>query len=124
MGNIAIMRMPNEITFCEDKYQSKEAMFKEIGEFIRLVSDAGYTCKTRYEEPGLGIFTIEFDYDSPELANNLLKWLTYDEAEYLETMVDSEDYVDKVHENNLNELSKFNYAKYAEETKEIYNCVE
>ena len=52
-----------------------DKLFEVMGELLTVLTNSGYVCKVRADEPGLGIYVIEFDYDNSELAKYELVWI-------------------------------------------------
>ena len=52
-----------------------DKLFEVMGELLKVLTNSGYVCKVRADEPGLGIYVVEYDYDSPEMAKYELVWI-------------------------------------------------
>ena len=63
----------NSVTFTKEKLGNK--LFETMGQFIEILVKTGYICRVYADEPGLGIYVVEFDYDNPELTPNELIWV-------------------------------------------------
>lgn len=62
----------NELVLTREDHGDK--LFEVMSNTLKVLLDSGYVCKVRADEPGLGIYVIEYDYDS-ELTNNKLVWI-------------------------------------------------
>lgn len=62
----------NSIVLTREDHGDK--LFEVMGKALNILLNSGYVCKVRADEPGLGIYVIEYDYDS-ELTNNELVWI-------------------------------------------------
>lgn len=52
-----------------------DKLFEVMGELLKILTDSGYVCKVRADEPGLGIYVIEYDYDDTGMARYDLVWI-------------------------------------------------
>ena len=52
-----------------------DKLFEVMGELLKILTNSGYVCKVRADEPGIGIYVIEFDYDNSEMAKYELVWI-------------------------------------------------
>lgn len=66
------MKKVNEIVLTREDHGDR--LFEVMGDVLKVLLNSGYICRVRADEPGLGIYTIEYDYDS-ELTNNELVWI-------------------------------------------------
>ena len=66
------MAKVNELVLTREDHGDK--LFEVMGKLIEILITSGYVCKVRADEPGLGIYVIEYDYDN-ELTNNVLVWI-------------------------------------------------
>lgn len=62
----------NELVLTREDHGDK--LFEVMSDALKVLLNSGYVCKVRADEPGLGIYVIEYDYDS-ELTNNVLVWI-------------------------------------------------
>lgn len=69
--------MVNTIVFTKEKLGND--LFKVMGETIEILIKLEYVCKVRADEPDLGIYVIEYEYDNPELTTNKLIWFNEEE---------------------------------------------
>lgn len=67
------MKKVNELVLTRDDHGDK--LFEVMGEVLKVLTTSGYVCKVRADEPSLGIYVIEYDYDSPEMASYDLVWI-------------------------------------------------
>lgn len=63
----------NSITLTREELGNE--LFKTMGNLIEILTKSGYVCKVYADEPGLGIYVIEYDYENPELTCNELLWV-------------------------------------------------
>ena len=66
-----------------------DKLFEVMGKLLEVLLSSGYVCKVRADEPGLGIYVIEFDYDN-ELAHNELVWID-PEKQYIRDIDEDEE---------------------------------
>lgn len=77
----------NEIVLT--KKDHGDNLFNVMGDLLKILVSSGYVCRVRADEPGLGIYVIEYDYANPEFTDNKLIWINtnthcirrYDEQE-------------------------------------------
>ena len=62
----------NELVLTREDHGDK--LFEVMGNVLKVLLNSGYVCKVRADEPGLGIYVIEYDYDN-ELTSNVLLWV-------------------------------------------------
>lgn len=62
----------NELVLTREDHGDK--LFEVMSNVLKVLLNSGYVCKVRADEPGLGIYVIEYDYDN-ELTNNVLVWI-------------------------------------------------
>ena len=62
----------NELVLTREDHGDK--LFDVMSNVLNVLLNSGYVCKVRADEPGLGIYVIEYDYDN-ELTNNVLVWI-------------------------------------------------
>lgn len=63
------MNQHETIIFKKKERETKEELFRRVGEQLRLLLEENYLAVVRYDEPGLGIVVIEFGHD-----DNLVHW--------------------------------------------------
>lgn len=94
------MAQVNSIAICRDDYNSTEEFKNTIRDAIMLLLDANYETAVRYDEKGLGIVVIEFDYDrNLAYGNPLPHWLSPEEFESVVWDDESEDKVGNIYDN-------------------------
>lgn len=64
--------MVNTIVLTKEKLGNE--LFKVMGETLEILMKLEYVCKVRADEPGLGIYVIEYEYDDPQMATYELIW--------------------------------------------------
>lgn len=85
----------NQIVFSiKDFDDSKEELFKAVSKQLELLLTAGYIAVVRYDEPGVGIVSIEYEH------NEYLEywggyspiWITQEEEDQIITMRETPSY--------------------------------
>lgn len=71
----------NEIIICKDSYKSVKEFKNAIKKAIMVLLDNDYIITVRYDEKGLGIVVIEYDYADRNMGGRYPYWLTFDERE-------------------------------------------
>jgi hypothetical protein len=75
------MNKVNSIVICRDKYNSKEEFENAIRDAIMLLLNAEYIMTVRYDEKGLGIVVINYNYSEQEYGDAYPYWLMPEEWE-------------------------------------------
>lgn len=75
------MKDVNRITICRDNYKSQEDFEKAIKNAIMLLLNANYIMTVKYDEPGLGIVCIDYNYADESWGCHYPHWLSVDEYE-------------------------------------------
>lgn len=83
------MKEVNNITICKEDYSSKEEFEQAINKAVMCLLENNYIMTVRYDDKGLGIVSIDFNYDNLEYGGNYPFWLTADE--YEEHFLDSQE---------------------------------
>lgn len=63
----------NSIVLTREDHGNK--LFEVMGDALKVLLNSGYVCKVRADEPGLGIYVIEYASDDPELTEMRLVWI-------------------------------------------------
>lgn len=63
----------NEIVLT--KKEHGDNLFNVMGDLIRILVNSGYVCKVRADEPGLGIYVVEYESGNPEFTDVRLMWV-------------------------------------------------
>ena len=71
----------NSIVFCKDKYETETDWELAIGNAVMMLLNADYIMTVRYDEKGLGIVVIEFEYDDRDYGGVYPYWLEPEEIE-------------------------------------------
>ena len=80
---------PNEVVFDLENYNGGVTeMFTDIGRVLKILTNNGYICTFRCDEPAFQIYIIEFDYMDEEMGCPKPYWLTTDD--YWELMATKE----------------------------------
>lgn len=75
------MNKVNQLAICRDKYESQEEFENAIRDAIMLLLNAEYVMTVRYDEKGLGIVVINFNYSEQEFGDAYPYWLMPEEWE-------------------------------------------
>ena len=75
------MKSVNELVICRNKFDSEEAFKNSIRDAIMLLLDNEYIMTVRYDEKGLGIVAIEYNYDDQSFGDAYPYWLMPEEWE-------------------------------------------
>ena len=67
------MAKVNELVLTREDHSDK--LFDVMGKALNVLLNSGYVCKVRADEPGLGIYVIEYASDDPELTSVELTWI-------------------------------------------------
>jgi plasmid replication initiation protein len=76
-----IMNDINSIVICKDEYKTKEDFENAIKDAVMVLLNNNYIMTVRYDEKGLGIVAIEFNYADQSLGDTYPYWLTVEQAE-------------------------------------------
>lgn len=75
------MNKVNEIIICRDKFKSQEEFENNIRDTIMCLLKNNYIITINWDEPGLQILTICFNYGEQEYGDAYPYWLTAEQAE-------------------------------------------
>ena len=75
------MKSVNKLVICRDKYESQEEFANAIRDAVMLLLNAEYVMTVRYDEKGLGIVVIDYNYDNQEYGDAYPYWLMPEEWE-------------------------------------------
>ncbi len=75
------MNSVNRITICKDKYKTQDDFENVIKKAIMLLLDNGYIMTVRYDEPGLGIVCLDYNYADRSFGTDYPVWLSPEEQE-------------------------------------------
>ena len=75
------MNTVNSIVICREKFDSDEAFKNAIRDAVMVLLDNEYVMTVRYDEKGLGIVAIDYDYEDQSLGDAYPYWLTPEEWE-------------------------------------------
>lgn len=78
------MNKVNEIVICRDKFKSQEEFENNIRDTIMCLLKNNYIITVNWDEPGLQILTIRFNYGEQEYGDTYPYWLTAEQVEKLE----------------------------------------
>lgn len=71
----------NRLTLCKEDYDSEDELFETLKNAVKLLIDAGYIMTIRYDDKGLGIICIDYDYADQSYGCHYPYWLSPEEAE-------------------------------------------
>lgn len=77
---------PYRITICRDEHDSIEAFRKSLIDAIYVLIDNGYAANIYYDDKGVGVVCIDYDYKDVELASLYPYWLSVEEADMVDDM--------------------------------------
>ena len=69
------MKKVNRITLCKNNYSTVQEWKDAIAATVMLLLEAEYIMTVRYDEKGLGIVCIDFDYADRSCGNPYPCWL-------------------------------------------------
>lgn len=75
------MNEVNSLVLCREDYDSQEEFEDNIKTAVMVLLRAGYIMTVRYDEPGLGIIAIDYDYVDGMYGGKYPVWLSPDEAD-------------------------------------------
>lgn len=75
------MKELNSIVICRDKYKSQEEFEKAIKDAVMVLLNNDYIMTVRYDEKGLGIVVIDYNYSEQEFGDAYPYWLLPEEWE-------------------------------------------
>lgn len=87
------MNNVNTIVICKDTYKTQEDFENAIKKAVMVLLDNGYIMTVRYDEPGLGIVCLEYNYADRKYGDDFPVWLSPTEEEsvvYDEDVTDDE----------------------------------
>lgn len=73
------MNKVNTIVICRDEYKSKEDFENAIKDAVMVLLNNNYIMTVRYDEKGLGIIVIDYNYDKEEYGDAYPCWLMPEE---------------------------------------------
>ena len=79
------MRKVNELMICKDEYNTQEDFENAIKKAVMVLLDNNYIMTVDYEEKGLGIVKICYNYSDKDLGDIYPYWLSAEEAEHFAT---------------------------------------
>ena len=75
------MKDVNQIVVCKEDYKSKEEFENAIKDAIMVLLNNNYIMTVRYDEKGLGIVAIDYNYSNQEYGCHYPYWLSPTEWE-------------------------------------------
>lgn len=78
------MKEVNCIIICKDDYKSEQDWKQAIADAVMLLLNANYIMTVKYDEKGLGIVSIEYDYNCPSMGGPFPYWLLPEEFDMIE----------------------------------------
>lgn len=81
---VSVMNKVNEIIICRDSFDSQEEFEQNILDTTMALLKNNYIIVTNWEESGLGILRLEFNYNTKEYGDIYPYWLTVEQAESID----------------------------------------
>lgn len=75
------MNKVNSIVICRNKYDSQEEFENAIRDAIMVLLNNDYIMTIRYDEKGIGIVAIDYNYSEQEFGDAYPYWLMPEEYE-------------------------------------------
>ena len=75
------MNKVNSIVICRDEYGSEEEWKNAIRDAVMVLLNNNYIMTVKYEEKGLGIVVIDFNYARLEYGDTYPYWLTTEQVD-------------------------------------------
>lgn len=85
------MNKVNQIVVCKDDYKCNEEFENAIRDAVMVLLNNNYIMTVKYDEKGLGIVSIEFNYAEQEYCDAYPYWLLPEEIEIVESYREDED---------------------------------
>lgn len=64
----------NKLTMMRENYKTDEDFNRALGNAVRFFADNDYQMKCYWDDKGVGVFVIEFDYQDVGLSGWELAW--------------------------------------------------
>lgn len=78
------MKRVNQLVLCRSNYESSSTFNQAMIEAIRVLLENDYIMTIKYDEKGLGIVVIDYEYSDPAFGGPYPYWLTPEEIDRLE----------------------------------------
>ena len=75
------MNEVNRITLCRDRYSSQEEFESAIKRAVMVLLENDYIMTVRWDEKGLGILCIDYEYDDQSMGASYPMWLSCEEQD-------------------------------------------
>lgn len=75
------MNKVNSIVICKDKFKTEEDWKNAIKDAVMVLLENDYIMTVRYDEPGLGIVAIDYNYADQSFGDAYPYWLIPEEWE-------------------------------------------
>lgn len=85
------MKRVNEIVICRNKYDSQEEFESAIRDAVIVLLNNDYIMTIKYDEKGLGIVAIEYNYGDQTFGDAYPYWLMPEEWESVTWNDEKED---------------------------------
>lgn len=79
----------NEVVLTREEHGDK--LFEVMGKLLDILTNSGYVCEVYADEPGLGIYVIQYERKNPELTTKELVWIDTEKYFIGEYGVDDEE---------------------------------
>ena len=63
----------NEVVLTKEEHGDK--LFEIMGKLLDILTNSGYACRVYADEPGLGIYVVQYEHKNPELTTKELVWI-------------------------------------------------
>lgn len=77
---------PNQMTICRDDFETLAAFKQSVSDAVNVLLENNYNINIKYDDIGIGIVVIYFDYADEMLAERYLYWLDMEEADTIDDM--------------------------------------
>ena len=77
------MQDVNTLTICRTHYETEREWLDALVNAVKLLLDAEYIMTIRYDEKGLGIISIEYNYADQSFGSRYPYWLLPEEEEHV-----------------------------------------
>ena len=78
------MKDVNEITICRDNYETREEFEDAVKTAVMLLLNEDYILTIHYDEKGLGIICIRYNYADQSMGCDYPYWLSPEEIEQVD----------------------------------------
>ena len=79
-----MMNDVNEITICRDNYKTREEFENAVKTAVMLLLNEDYILTIKYDDKGLGIIWIHYNYADQNIGGSYPYWLSPEEFEQID----------------------------------------